>query len=497
MKYKGILIYPPTQLMQNELPKPDGSLGLLYLAAALEKNGIPTDILDANIGDGRNLEDTLFRVVPQENNLIKIGMNFEEIANYVKNGNYTFVGITSNFTSQTRMVIETAKLIKNSNKDIKIFVGGINARVMKEFLLNTGYFDGVCLTDGEIIFPRVILEGIKNIPGWSYLDNMKIITNDVDITCFPKHLDDLPMPAWEKLPLRQDMREVNNHKNELFASIMTSRGCPNNCTYCHISGSKKDVGKLRLHSLNRVVAEIKRLKELGIHRIYIEDSSFLAIKSRVKKLFELLKNEKELTFLGIVGVNLINLFNRKKEINGQYPIDIDFIQMLYNNNYRRIAFPVESGSQRIIDKYCSGKINLNKMNLIKLMEVLTNIGIETTVHIMIGFPDETEEEIQKSIEIAKKLKEVGSFNTTVFFATPFPGSELYNICIKEGYLDENLNPDIFNWRNPIMKNTIVSIKKLIEIQKQANIDLNNLDFIHEMESKNINSLLKQKGNKYE
>ena len=488
MNHKGILIYSPTQLMDIEIPKSDSSIGLLYLASALEKNGIPTDVLDANIGDGTNLKNTLFRFVLQDNGLYHSGMNFEEIAQYVKMGNYTFVGINSNVTLQTTMVINTAKAIKNINPQIKIYVGGTNARVLKEKFLNTGYFDGVCLTDGEIIFPRVILEGIENIPGWAYLNNNKIIVNEVNETCFPKHLDELSMPAWEKLSRKQyDTREITNHKEESFATIITSRGCRFHCAYCHISGKKKDVGKLRLHSLDRVVSEIKKLKELGIKRIYIEDDSFLVSKDRVKKLFELIKNE-EIILLGVNGINLIDLFNTKKEINGQWEIDIDFIKTLYNNGYRRIAFPVESGSQRILDKYCSRKIDLNKMNIVKLMKIVTKIGIEVAANIVIGFPDETENEIQDSIKLGKSLKEAGALYVTFFFATPYPGTKLYEMCIKEGYLDNNLNTDIFNWKKPIMQNTIVSNEQLIKMQTKANKECNSKEFLYEMEAKTIRKL---------
>lgn len=511
-KHKGLLIYAPSQLMDVEIPKSDSSIGLLYLASALEKNGILTDILDANIGDGTNLKDTLFRFVPQENGLFHSGMSFQEIAEYVKKGGYTFCGINSNVTLQTRMVIETAKAIKNINKNIKVYTGGTSARVLYERLLNTGYFDGVCLTDGEIIFPRVVLEGIENVPGWAYIKRCDCMSkshpfqiigsysrinvdckecggmgtiikvNPVNETCFPTHLDDLPMPAWKKLPRRNyDTREITDHKDEPFATIITSRGCRFHCAYCHISGKKKDVGKLRLHSLDRVVTEIKRLKELGIRRIYIEDDSFLVSKDRVRKLFELIKNE-DVILLGVNGINLIDLFTE------EWAIDVDFIKVLYDNGYRRIAFPVESGSQRILDKYCSRKVDLDKMDIIKLMEVLTT-HIEVAANIVIGFPDETEEEIQKSIELGKALKRAGALYITFFFATPYPGTKFYDMCIEGGYLDKNTDIDCYNWKRPIMKNTVVSKERLIEIQKMANIECNDKTFIQEMEAKNIRSLL--------
>src|SRR3989338_856060 len=93
-KKKVLLVYPPNQLMEIETPRPDGSLGPLYLASALEKQGIPSDLLDASVGPpGVSLEKTFYRLVKQANGLIKIGMDFDEIAEYVVKGGYTFVGL--------------------------------------------------------------------------------------------------------------------------------------------------------------------------------------------------------------------------------------------------------------------------------------------------------------------------------------------------------------------------------------------------------------------
>lgn len=286
---KGLLIYPPVQLMKQERARPDGSLGLLYLASSLEKNAIKTDILDASVGSyEHNLKDTFYRYVAQENGLIRIGMNFKEIAEYVKKGGYDFVGINSNLTPQTRMAFETAKAIKKENPQIAVYVGGTNARALKERFLLTGYFDAVCLTEGEIIFPKAIIEGVENTPGFAYRNkNGDIKINSVSEECFPKQLDDLPMPAWDKLPLGKYEQissphgtEVNKKSNYRYAPIMTSRGCVWHCSYCHISTEKKDIGKLRTHSIERVIMEMDKLKSLGIEKLFFEDDTLLAKKKQ-------------------------------------------------------------------------------------------------------------------------------------------------------------------------------------------------------------------------
>ena len=492
---KGLLIYPPVQLMEEERPRPDGSLGLPYLASALERKGIETDILDASVGSyGHSLNDTFYKYVKQENGLVRIGMDFNEIADYVLNGEYNFVGIHSNLTPQTRMAFETAKAIRQANPQIKIYAGGINARALKEGFLGTGHVDAICLTEGELIFPKAIIDGVENVSGFAYVDergNIKI--NPVDKTCFPKHLDDLLMPAWEKLPLDKYGEitsphgvDVTGKKSQRYSPIMTSRGCVWSCSYCHVSTENKDIGKLRTHSIERVVKEMDNLKSLGIKKLFFEDNTLLARKKRVKEIFTRARG-KEFSIANVNGVNLIDLYNKKN-----WEIDEEYLGILREAGCSQLVFPVESGSQRILDKYASGKVKLNKMDLPALMKTVTGVGIKAPVNMIIGFPDETEGEIQQSIKMGERLKQSGAPYVSFFIPIPFPGSKLYDIAIAGGHLDKDFDPDLMNWKRAVMKNTLVHPQRLEEIRDQANERVNDAGFITHAIEQTIGYKLKRR-----
>src|SRR3989344_5469639 len=94
MEPKVLLIYPPNQLMPNEFPRPDGSLGLLSLAGALERASIEVDVLDASVGTlDDSLADTFNRRVMQSNGLVRIGMTTERISEVIAHGGYHAVGV--------------------------------------------------------------------------------------------------------------------------------------------------------------------------------------------------------------------------------------------------------------------------------------------------------------------------------------------------------------------------------------------------------------------
>ena len=481
-----LLLYPPIQLMDIETPRPDGSLGPLYLAASLEGQGIPTDILDASVGTPeQRLEDTFGRSVKQPNGLNRIGMDVRDIAAHVKKNGYTAVGIHSNFTPQTNVVFETAQAIKDECPDVRIYSGGVNARAMKDRFLKTGLFDGICLTEGELVFPKLVRAGmqrksLETIAGVAY----KSGTVAVDGSCFPADLDQLPMPAWHKLPFDKYEAiasphgvDVTERRARRYAPIMTSRGCPFTCSYCHISTEKREtsltgqIGMLRKHSVERVVAEIDTLKGMGIERLFFEDDSLLADKARVKAIFKRVRDH-NLMISNVNGVNLIHFFERSQPTPVKWPIDVEYLEILRDAGFDQMVFPVESGSPRIVKLHATNKVILERMDLVELMRTMTKLGIKAPVNMMIGFPDETESEIQQSIDLALRLKDAGAPYVTFFIPIPFPGSRLHEIAIAGGHLDREFDPDNMNWKKPVMKNTAVPGEKLEEIRDWANEKVN-------------------------
>ncbi len=497
---KVLLVYPPNQLMDVEVPRPDGSLGLLYLAGALRKVGVEVDILDASVGGPEDLlNSTFYRRVLQSNGLVRIGMSVERIGEFISRGGYDIVGVNSNFTPQTKMALEVARAAKEVGNDILVMAGGVNARNLPEKFFKSGMVDLICSTEGEGVIVKAVQNwskgiSLRGIPGTIFSDNGNITHIPLVPDPVLTNLDNLPFPAWDLLPFEKYEKISAPHgdpsvqKDARYAPVMTSRGCPFECVFCHISkekeGSSGNIGSLRLKSTDRVLEEIRILQSLGVKRLFFEDDSLLAKKSRVRLIFEKVASM-GLSIANVNGVNLVHFL--VKSGRNSYRIDKDYLIMLKEAGFDCIVFPVESASQRVLDKYATGKLNHQNIDVLELVGMANEVGIASPINIMMGFPDETEAEIMSSIELGKKLVVAGARYVTYFIPIPFPGSRLFDIAMREGHLEPDFDPDIMNWKRPVMKKTVVSPERLIELRDWAWHETNRPDYIEQRLRSNIGS----------
>ncbi|MBI3610065.1 MAG: B12-binding domain-containing radical SAM protein [Nitrospirae bacterium] len=476
---KVLLIYPPPRLLPIETPRPDGSLGMLYLAGALRQIGIEADLLDTSIGGPKDtLEDTFYRNVQLENGLTQIGMSWDRIAEAA--AGYDIVGIHSNHTSQTKASFKVAEIVKRVNPKALVIAGGISARALWQRFVDQGTFDLICTSEGE----RTIQEIAQRFrQGQRYQGICGTLGNPPH---FHQNLDELPFPTWDKLLLDKYEQIAAPHGVDLtgqqyrYQNLMTSRGCPFQCAYCHISKERfnrseeiGNVGALRLKSVDRVLQEIEVLQSLGVKKIFIEDDSLLAKKARIISIFKAIQG-KDLLIADVNGVNLVHLF--KRTANGLEP-DKEYLQLLFSAGLRQIVFPVESGSQRVIDKYATGKLTLETMDVISLIRVAKSVGMICPINIMIGFPDETEQEMMMSIELSKRLIDAGTDYVTFFIPIPFPGSQLYDIAIENGHLRPDFDTDIMNYKNGVMENTTVPKERIVALRDWAWTTVNSKEHI--------------------
>jgi radical SAM superfamily enzyme YgiQ (UPF0313 family) len=374
-------------------------------------------------------------------------------------------------------------------------MGGINARTQMKRFFDAGAHL-ICISEAErtiVQIGNILRRGSRDftsVPGLAYVYNGMIFINPTGI--IEDDLDQLPMPARDLLPNERIWKIARPHggivrvgdldKPHPYVSAMTSRGCPYKCDFCHISGEQKgsntgNIGKFRFQSEQRVEREMVLIKDLGAEYIYIEDDSLLAKKKRALNIFRML-----VKFGFKIGdVNGVNLSHLHKNEGGKIVVDDEMLEAMAEAGFNRLSFPVESGSQRIIDKWVSGKISHETYDISALIKKANDLDITVSSCYLIGYPDETYEELAQTVLAAKKHLDAGSAYVNLTIVTPFPGTALYDFVIENDLLLPGIDIADLDWMEPSMK-TIIDPFYLKFISRKAWEFINHSDRISTVRS---------------
>ncbi len=308
-----------------------------------------------------------------------------------------------------------------------ILVGGILPTISPETVISVEEVDMICVGEGEgtiVDVANAIASGnpVDNIANlWVKADN-RVIKNPLRPLI---NLDELPDQNWEIFDERHLFRA---YKGEVYrnGSFEFARGCTKICSFCvapKLRSVQNNLGPYhRFKTPEKVINEIIRKTDAyNLNLIHFGDTDFLfGMKENVlEKFTELYKKHIGLPFLIQTGAEAIN--ERK-------------MQLLKEAGCDNISVGVESGSDRIrkqiINKFVS------KERIIKSFELGRKYKIRMTANYMLGLPDETEEDIMESIRFNRLLNPPA---ISVFFFTPFLGTELYDISLEKEYI-KGFNP---------------------------------------------------------
>jgi anaerobic magnesium-protoporphyrin IX monomethyl ester cyclase len=371
-----LLVMPqnPVFVGSNTLP-----VGLAYLASSLEKAGHEVECLD-------------FRV-EQNVNIRKIVKDFD------------LVGISS-CTPSIKEAWRLAAIAKRYGKTVVL--GGPHPSALPEESLQKKPVDIVVRGEGEETFKEICSGKRKEkILGISYKRGSKIKHNPN--RPFIKDLDSLPFPSRHLFKFRKYYSEFHRHR--MVGDILTSRGCPYNCSFCY----KAVFGRqYRVRSAKNVVREWRDLINMGYEEIGIIDDNFSVDQKRAIDICNMIVKQKlNIDWTATNGLRVDS-------------VSAPLFKAMKKSGCYRIALGVESGSQFILDKI--GKCTNLKLirNAVKLAK---KFGFETYLFFMVGNLYENEETVQKTIDFAKELD--GDY-TQFTVATPYPGTRMYDTIKREG-----------------------------------------------------------------
>lgn len=372
-------------------------LGLLSIMAWLEKHGIASEIIDcyATPMPQQVLVDEIIRRSPD---LV------------------AFSCTTSSFPEGNRI----AEAVKASDNRIITVFGGAHACTMGAPLLDRfPAIDCLVLGEGEQTMLELVQAGFQDlstIPGLAYRD-----TNGKATQSAPReliaNLDDLPFPAYHLLPGFPQKYKLPLFSSPHFpnTSIISSRGCPYQCSYCDRSVFSKG---FRFNSPAYVLEHVAMLqRDYGIRHVFFYDDLFTFDRKRVAQFCEL--KEK----MGLkVGYNCIARLEH---------VDQELLQLLKDSGCWQVNFGIESGDPEILKKHRKF-YGLDEVG--RKLQMVKESGMRVKGLFMVGLPGEDEAAIRRTIDYALSLP-LDEINVTKF--TPFPGAPVYRTLEQFGEFNED------------------------------------------------------------
>lgn len=220
----------------------------------------------------------------------------------------------------------------------------------------------------------------------------------------------LPIPLHELFPLEKYRLPHNRYMP--FTSILTSFGCPYQCSFC--VASRID---FKYRPVSNVIEELEKLQTLGIREVFFKDFTFGVPRERSIQLCE--EITKKIPNLSWVCSSRVNVIDEK------------LLKAMKAAGCHTIHFGVESAAQHLLDNY-NKMTNINQIQ--ETFDLCHKHKFKTLAHFILGLPGETEKTVMETIELAKKIKcDYVSFN----IVTPTHGTALREECLKNKWIKED------------------------------------------------------------
>lgn len=377
-------------------------LGLAYLAAVLEREGIEVQIVDGSCG-------------------LSLAVMMGKLKDYEPD----IVGISCT-TPTFKDAIDLAEAVRRALPKAIIVLGGAHVTAIPQEAMQEEVFDVGVIGEGEITF----LELVKEIDGRGGLDGVDLerisglaFRRDGENFLTPsreriKDLDGLPHPARHLLaPLSAYRPTPASYRKLPLAVMMTSRGCPYRCTFCDRGVFGNFV---RAHSPERILDEIEELLDrYGAREIRFFDDTFTINRKRVEKVCEMII-ERGLRFpwTCLTRVNTV---------------DRNLLRLMRKAGCWQVLFGLESGDPRMLKILNKGSsVEQNTQAVQWALEA----GLGVRGDFIIGTPGETMESLENTLAFTKRIRlDYAHFNKFV----PYPGTELYERLLMEGYQFDSKN----------------------------------------------------------
>lgn len=386
------------------------SLGIEYLSSVLKSKGHETFLLfDPAIFTGDQLINSKFL-----SNFFSLD---DKIVNRVTKINPDIIGFSA-YTGNYRWCLKLAQKFKALFPSVPVVFGGVHVTAVPERVLLNDFIDYAVIGEGEGAIIDLVehlekgkpISQLLSTPNLCFKYKGKIRLNPP--RPYIRDLDTLPFPDkklfYKKVPLLAE-----------DYMIMTSRGCPYDCTYCSNNmyhslycTEKKHV---RLRSPENVIKELKKAKkEWKIRLINFADDIFTFSLPWLREFIPLYKSEINLPFFCSV-----------------HPLSIseETVALLKQGGCWLVTMGVQSGSRRIREKIFNRAGNNSK--ILESISLIKRAGIKISVDNIFGAPTETESDLKQSLKLYNQAK---TDRILTFWLTYYPRTKIIDYSQRDKLL---------------------------------------------------------------
>ena len=299
----------------------------------------------------------------------------------LKEYNPEVVGV-SVFTCKFRSALNALKIAKEYNPQIHTCIGGAHVTALPDTFLSKKYIDGVFQGYSDATFPKWIEDGCpKGI--------IRSNANEIN-------LKELPYPR------RQALLSKEFYTPRDFGMVIASRGCVAQCKFC--SNSFLWEGRPFYRETESVRNEIiELLDEWGVNSISLTDSSNSDFHVEAKRIANILKE-----------------FNVPWTTNVRWAtVTKELLEHFIKCGCSGISVGLEAGSDKIL-KYM--KKGCNKKQIREKAQMVNSLGLDWQLFTIVGFPDETAEEMIETRELVLEIKPT---SVSVNSLSPLPGTDVW------------------------------------------------------------------------
>jgi len=368
-------------------------LGQGYIVTNLKKHGIAAMLIDC----------------------VYEHLSVPMIIDIINRGTFFYIGF--NIFSVNLLLVK--EILTQINRNVHIFLGGKAIEYLWREILkwNINYPITFIIGEGENIFPALILQKCKEPPIFDNgLHKVYLVNKDSYYYPFDLNCVNLDRTLFKH-------REILNRHGRYEACLIASRGCIYDCTFCGGAVSANPNITVRIRGYDSLVSEINDIIRISprVSSIRILDDLFLRNRESIIDACKLFSSFPHLHWRCMAHINTF--------LN-----NVDLIPNMKNSGCDEVFIGIESGSPEI-------RLSIHKLgtiqNVIDVVRGLLAGGIHVKGYFMCGFPDETENQLRETLNLAHTLHNIamstpGCFRPVVFQFRPYHGTKLFNQLFQAG-----------------------------------------------------------------